>query len=59
MLKTPQSAKSSIKCVAFYQADTIDQLNPGVAVDVAAEPMLNEFNALVNVELKVNDWRKG
>jgi single-stranded-DNA-specific exonuclease len=54
-----RQGERTIKCIAFNQADTIDQLNPGVAVDVAAEPMLNEFNGRVNVELKVNDWRKG
>ena len=33
----------------------MDELKPGVTLDLAVEPTLNEFNGRTNVELEVKD----
>jgi single-stranded-DNA-specific exonuclease len=59
-VRTPASATAReqfMKCIAFKQARMADQLDRGVLVDVAVEPVLNEFNGRSNVELEVKDIR--
>jgi single-stranded-DNA-specific exonuclease len=46
-----------MKCIAFGQGDWTDRLSTGMALDLAAEPQLNDFNGRVSVELQVKDLR--
>jgi single-stranded-DNA-specific exonuclease len=45
----------SMKAIAFGAGDLFDRLQPGVMVDLAFEPTLNEYNGFSNVELEVKD----
>ncbi len=47
----------SMKCIAFGFGSLIDRLGPGVKVDLAVEPVLNEYCGRSNVELEVKDVR--
>jgi hypothetical protein len=46
-----------MKAIAFGfgTEELINRLKPGVRLDVAFEPTLNEFNGFTNVELEVKD----
>ena len=46
-----------MKCIAFNAGGWFDKLQPGVRLDLAAEPTLNEYRGFVNVELEVKDLR--
>jgi single-stranded-DNA-specific exonuclease len=46
-----------MRCIAFGRGEAADQLTPGTCVDLAAEPMINEFNGRQSVELEVKDFR--
>jgi hypothetical protein len=44
-----------MKCIAFNFGSLFDRLAAGTVIDLAAEPVINEFNGYVNVELEVKD----
>jgi hypothetical protein len=44
-----------MKAIAWRAAPLLDRLKPGVRVDVAVEPTINEWNGTRNVELEVKD----
>jgi single-stranded-DNA-specific exonuclease len=46
-----------MKCIAFGFGAMFDQLTAGVKVDLAVEPVINEFNGRSNVELEVKDLK--
>jgi single-stranded-DNA-specific exonuclease len=50
-----KQGSDTIKCIAFGHGSLFDRLQPGVVLDVAFEPTLNEFNGRVSVELTVKD----
>jgi single-stranded-DNA-specific exonuclease len=52
-----RQGQSTMKAIAFgFATDELcERLQVGVAIDVAFEPTLNEFNGYVNVELEVKD----
>jgi single-stranded-DNA-specific exonuclease len=54
---TVQQAGRSMRCIAFQFGDTVDRLPPGANVDLAVEPMINEFNGRFSVELNVKDLK--
>ena len=45
----------NMRAIAFGAGDLFDRLQPGVRVDLAFEPTLNEFNGFSSVELEVKD----
>jgi single-stranded-DNA-specific exonuclease len=45
----------NMRAIAFGAGELFDRLQPGVRVDVAFEPTLNEFNGFSSVELEVKD----
>ena len=47
----------SMKCIAFNYGAMFDQLGPGVKIELAVEPTINEFNGRKNVELEVKDLK--
>ena len=47
----------SMKCIAFNYGAMFDQLRPGVKIELAVEPTINEFNGRSNVELEVKDLK--
>jgi single-stranded-DNA-specific exonuclease len=48
---------TSMKGIAFGLGKLSDTLKPGMQIDLAVEPTLNDFNGRVNVELTVKDLR--
>ena len=51
-----RQGNTSMKCIAFGFAESLlDKLRPGMMLDLAVEPQLNEFNGRVSVELQVRD----
>jgi single-stranded-DNA-specific exonuclease len=52
-----RQGNARIKCIAFRKGALAEQLKPGVAIELAAEPTLNEFNGRCSVELDVKDLR--
>jgi single-stranded-DNA-specific exonuclease len=50
-----RQGSDTIKCIAFGHGPLFDRLQPGVVLDLAFEPTLNEFNGRVSVELAVKD----
>src|SRR4051812_6588770 len=46
---------TSMKCIAFGKGELFDRLKPGVTIDLAFEPTLNEYNGFTTVELEVKD----
>lgn len=48
---------ASMKCIAFNQGELADQLTPGTRLDLAVEPIINEFNGRQSVELEIKDLR--
>mgnify|MGYP006278509183 CR=1 FL=1 len=48
---------TAVRAVGFRMGDLADMLDGVNRVDVVAEPMINEFNGRVNVELKLQDVR--
>ena len=46
-----------IRCIAFNQPDLAARLRPGMHVDLAAEPMVNEYQGRQSIELEVKDVR--
>jgi single-stranded-DNA-specific exonuclease len=45
----------TMKAIAFGAGDLIDRLGVGTTIDLAFEPMLNEFNGSTSIELEVKD----
>jgi single-stranded-DNA-specific exonuclease len=50
-----RQGETSMKCIAFGAGAMCDQLRPGMSLDLAAEPQVNEFNGRTSVELAVKD----
>jgi single-stranded-DNA-specific exonuclease len=50
-----RQGNSQMKCIAFNFGSLFDRLAAGTVIDLAAEPVINEFNGYVNVELEVKD----
>lgn len=46
-----------MKCIAFGAGDWTDHLQPGMTLDLAAQPQLNDYQGRVSVELEVKDLR--
>jgi len=44
-----------MKCIAFGYGELYDHLKIGTKVDLAVEPILNEYNGLTSVELEIKD----
>ena len=44
-----------MKCIAFNFGALFDKLQAGAVIDLAVEPVINEFNGYANVELEVKD----
>jgi single-stranded-DNA-specific exonuclease len=49
--------KTFMRCIAFNHGDWCEKLTPGMKVDLAVEPNINEYNGYRNVELEVKDAR--
>jgi len=50
-----RQGEQSMKCIAFGMGDLELQLKSGTIIDLAVEPVLNEYNGRTNVELEVKD----
>jgi single-stranded-DNA-specific exonuclease len=50
-----RQGNSTMKCIAFNHGAMFDRLTAGTRIDLAVEPVINEFNGYVNVELEVKD----
>jgi single-stranded-DNA-specific exonuclease len=50
-----RQGRNTMKAIAFGAGDLFDRLRPGVTVDLAFEPTINEYNGFSNVELEVKD----
>jgi single-stranded-DNA-specific exonuclease len=48
-----------MKCIAFGFGELAERLHAGDVLELAAEPMINEFNGRRSVELEVKDLRMG
>jgi single-stranded-DNA-specific exonuclease len=48
-----------MKCIAFGFVELAERLHAGDVLELAAEPMINEFNGRRSVELEVKDLRMG
>jgi single-stranded-DNA-specific exonuclease len=49
----------AMKCIAFGAGALFEKLKPGMTIDLAVEPQINEFNGFANVELEVKDLQFG
>jgi len=45
----------NMKAIAWRCADLLDRLKPGVKIDLAIEPTINEWNGMRTVEVEVKD----
>jgi hypothetical protein len=45
------------RCIAFSQPELAEKLRPGMKVDLAAEPVINEYQGRQSIELEVKDVR--
>ena len=52
-----RQGNAAMKCIAFNRGELFDRLQPGVTLDLAVEPKINEFNGRTSVELDVKDVR--
>jgi single-stranded-DNA-specific exonuclease len=52
-----RQGNARVKCIAFRQAALAGRLTPGTSIELAAEPMINEFNGYRSVELEVKDLK--
>src|SRR5687768_7935845 len=50
-----RQGNTAMKCIAFNRGELFDKLQPGVTLDLAVEPQINEFNGRTSVELDVKD----
>jgi single-stranded-DNA-specific exonuclease len=50
-----RQGNNTMKAIAFGAGDLFDRLKPGVMIDLAFEPTINEWNGSKNVELEVKD----
>src|SRR5690606_20911999 len=50
-----RQGNSQFKAIAFNFGEMFDQLKPGIHLNLAVEPTINEFNGYRNVELEVKD----
>jgi single-stranded-DNA-specific exonuclease len=48
---------ATMKCIAFNQGELAERLTPGTRLDLAVEPIINEFNGRQSVELEIKDLR--
>ena len=52
-----RDSTGSMKCIAFGYGAMFEQLAPGVKIELAVEPTINEYNGRSNVELEVKDLK--
>jgi single-stranded-DNA-specific exonuclease len=50
-----RQGNTHMKCIAFGAASLLERLQPGITIDLAVQPQLNEYNGHVSVELEVKD----
>jgi single-stranded-DNA-specific exonuclease len=50
-----RQGQSFMRCIAFGCGHLFDKLQPGIKIDLAVQPQLNEYNGRVSVELEVKD----
>jgi single-stranded-DNA-specific exonuclease len=50
-----RQGQTRMKAIAFGAGELIDRLGPGIHIDLAFEPKLNEYNGSTSVELEVKD----
>lgn len=50
-----KQGRNHMKCIAFGAGALFDKLQPGMTLDLAVEPQINEFNGRSSVELTVKD----
>jgi single-stranded-DNA-specific exonuclease len=50
---------TSMKCIAFGAGNLLEKLQPGLKINLAVEPQINEFNGYRSVELTVKDLQMG
>ena len=50
-----RQGETRMKAIAFGAGELFDRLQPGVMIDLAFEPKLNEYNGSTTVELEVKD----
>jgi single-stranded-DNA-specific exonuclease len=50
-----KQGESFMKCIAFGYGELYDHLKPGTKVDLAVEPILNDYNGITSVELEIKD----
>jgi len=46
-----------MRCIGFNYGKMFDQLHAGVKIDLAVEPLINEYNGRSSVELGVKDLK--
>ena len=44
-----------MKCIAFGAGDLCEKLKPGMSLQMAVEPQINEFDGRRSVELEIRD----
>lgn len=54
---TVKQGEQFIKCIAFGYGELYDHLKPGTQIDLAVEPILNEYNGATSVELEIKDFQ--
>jgi single-stranded-DNA-specific exonuclease len=52
-----KQGRNHMKCIAFGYGAMFDKLQPGMLIDLAVEPQLNEYNGRTSVELAVKDMQ--
>jgi single-stranded-DNA-specific exonuclease len=52
-----RDATGQMKCIAFGYGPLMDDLVNGHSIDLAVEPVLNEYNGRTNVELEIKDLK--
>ncbi len=50
-----RQGNTHMKCIAFGAGELFDKLQTGMAIDLAVEPQINEYNGRTSVELAVKD----
>ncbi|HEX2973679.1 MAG TPA: single-stranded-DNA-specific exonuclease RecJ [Tepidisphaeraceae bacterium] len=54
-----RQGSATMKCIGFHLGELCDRVQPGVKLDLAAEPMISEFNGRQSVELEIKDVHIG
>ncbi len=50
-----KQGQTAMRCIAFNAGKLFDKLQPGINIDLAVEPQINDLNGRVSVELEVKD----